>query len=81
MHPGFERGVYINGEGAVGVHNCNFFGQQNGETHKLAKPNMATMTIYSPDFYIKKTGSYLHAILQIYGIVKLVNKFLFFTFS
>ena len=44
----------------------------------LAKPNMAIMTIYSPNFYTKKTGSYLHAMLRSYGIVKLMNKLLVF---
>ena len=42
---------------------------------------MAIKTIYSPNFYTKKTGSYLHAVLRIYDIVKLINKSLFFTFS
>ena len=42
---------------------------------------MAIMTIHSPNFYIKKTGSYLRAMLRIYGIVKLINKLQFFTFS
>ena len=32
-------------------------------------------------FYTKNNGSYLDALLQIYGIVKLINKLLFFTFS
>ena len=33
------------------------------------------------NFYTKKTGSYLHAVLRIYDIVKLINELLFFTFS
>ena len=41
---------------------------------------MAIKTIHSPNFYTKKTGSYLHAVLRIYDIVKLINKLLFFYF-
>ena len=44
----------------------------------LEKPNKAIIPIYGLNFYNKKTGSYLHAKLRIYGIAKLMNKLLVF---